>query len=72
MQCRGLGRGKGNAKVIAAGVGVHIQHFPGKIQPGAQPAFHGFGVHLFCVHPAAGDDGMGQAALFFYLNGQRL
>ena len=70
MQGRGLGRGKGKAKIVAARIGVHIQHLAREVKPGAQPAFHSFGVYLPCVHPAAGDDGVGKAALLFYLDRQ--
>ena len=42
-------------QVVAAGAGIHIQHFARKIQAGAQLALHGFGVNLFGIHAASRD-----------------
>ncbi len=51
-------------QVVAAGAGIHIQHFARKIQAGAQLALHGFGVNLFGIHAASRNHRVLQIAQF--------
>ena len=41
-------------------MGIHVDHFPGEVQPGEQLALHGGGLYLLHVHAAPGDNGLGQ------------
>lgn len=44
-------------QVVAARVRVHVNDFPGEIQPADFPAFHRRRVDFTHIHAAAGDDG---------------
>ena len=61
---RSLCGGPCNLQVVAAGAGIHIQHFARKIQAGAQLALHGFGVNLFGIHAASRNHRVLQIAQF--------
>ena len=52
----------GNLQVVAAGVGVHVQHFAGKVKAGAELGLHGFRIHLLHIHAAGGDHRVGKVA----------
>ena len=52
--------GKRYLQIEAPGVGIHVDHFPGEVQPGEQLALHGGGLNLLHVHAAPGDNGLGQ------------
>ena len=41
-----LGGAEGDLQVVAASVGVHVQHLACKVQPQGLFALHGLGVHL--------------------------
>ena len=60
--CKRLRGAEGDLQIVAAGVGVHIQHFARKVQAQRLLALHRLRVHLADGHTAAGDDRMGQIA----------
>ena len=46
----------GGLKIKTAGDAVNVKQFAGKIQSGANPAFHRLEIHLAQTHAAAGDE----------------
>ena len=50
--------GPGNLQIKAAGIGIHIYNFTGKIEPGALLGLHGGGIDLRNFNPTAGDNGL--------------
>ena len=63
--CRAGGEdaaGPREEQVVPAAVPIHVQHFPGEVQPGDDAALHGGGIHIPAVDPAGGHLGVVKAA----------
>ena len=48
--------GPGGLEIEAAGQAVYVKKFAGEMEAGANPAFHGFEIHLSQAHAAAGNE----------------
>lgn len=66
------GRGPGDLEIEASRVGVYVQQLSGQIQPGNFLGLHGLGVYISHLYPAGGNDGLGNGAGTFYVDGESL
>ena len=67
-----MGGRKGDLKIEAAGVSVHIDNLAGKIQPRDEFGLHGFWVNFPRVDTAACDNGFGNRPKALHGNRQML
>lgn len=49
---------EGDLKVVAARIGVEVEHLARKVEPGDLERLHRMGVHLVAAHPAGRHDGI--------------